>query len=83
MLRRLAVLGSVVAALALAPVAYGHEFNPPEGGLGDTPLNSSVAREKALDNYFAAVANSGGGAANSLLRNPTCAAHNDHPPGNP
>lgn len=83
MLRRLAVLGSVVAALALAPVAYGHPFNPPEGGLGDTPQNSSVARAEAGDNYAAAVTSSGGAAANSLFRNPTCAAHNDHPPGNP
>jgi len=46
--------------------------NPPNGGIGDTPLNSDVARANALDNYMAAINASNGAAANSLLRNPTC-----------
>lgn len=73
------------AFLLMAPAGFAHEFNPPNGGIGDTPLNSLQARANAFDNYLAALSHSEG--ANSLFRNPTCGAHGGpsgiHPPGNP
>lgn len=49
----------------------------------DTPLVGATAG--AVDNFLAALEHSE--AENSLLRNPTCGAHNSpdgiHPPGNP
>lgn len=82
MRRRRAALAVVAAAtLTVAPAAYAHEFNPPNGGNGDTPLNSPQAVANAGDNFFAAVDHSQ--AENALLRNPTCGAHSIHPPGNP
>jgi hypothetical protein len=82
-------IATVMLALLLtvftASAAFAHGFNPPNGGLGDTPLNSEKAQEKALDHYLAALSHSQ--AENSLLRNPTCALHDTsdgiHPPGNP
>lgn len=78
-----AVVAGIIASTALTPAAFAHEFNPPDGGIGDTPLNSEQSREQALDNYFGALDASDGAAGNSLFRNPTCAAHNTHPQGNP
>jgi hypothetical protein len=43
MRRPCAVVGAVVVvALGGASVAYGHPLNPPNGGSGDTPLNSEA-----------------------------------------
>lgn len=83
MIRRLAVgvCAALLLTLAASGVAAAHEFNPPEGGHGDTPLNSEAALDHALDNFLAAVGHSA--ADNALFRNPTCALHNTHPPGNP
>jgi hypothetical protein len=79
------LLAAMFVALALtfsaAVAASAHEINPPNGGLGDTPLNSNQAVAHALDNFEKALEN--GQAENSLLRNPTCGAHSVHPPGNP
>ncbi len=63
--------------LALGGVASADAppYNPPNGGAGDTPLNSEQAEEHAFDNFLAAVDASGGGAANALVRNPTCVAY--------
>jgi hypothetical protein len=70
----------VILALALLLVFVGtaaaHETpdNAP-----DTPLPNASAN--AVDNYVDALSHSE--AENSLFRNPTCDAHNIHPPGNP
>lgn len=80
MRRRLAIVCSAAAGLLVAaPAAYGHEFNPPDGGIGDTPFNSG--NPNAGKNFDIALAN--GQAENALWRNPTCGAHILHPPGNP
>jgi len=69
--------------LALGGVASADAppYNPPNGGFGDTPLNSTQARDHAGDNYGAAIDASNGAAANSLVRNPTCADYDSslHP----
>lgn len=59
--------------LALGGVASADAPHPPQGGLGDAPLNSGQARTNAGDNYGAAITASDGAAANSLVRNPACA----------
>ncbi len=83
MIRQLtaAVFGALLLTLAASGVAAAHEFNPPNGGTGDTPLNSPQAVDNALDHFVNAVAQ--GQAENALLRNPTCSEHTIHPPGNP
>jgi hypothetical protein len=73
--------GPVVAilaagAFALAPAAYADALHPPQGGAGDTPLNSPQAVANAGDNFFAAVDHSE--AVNALVRNPTCGAYSVH-----
>jgi hypothetical protein len=82
-IRRLAagVCGALLLTLTASGVVAAHEFNPPNGGNGDTPLNSPQAIDNALDHFLNAVAQ--GQAENALLRNPTCAFHDIHPPGNP
>jgi hypothetical protein len=81
----LAVGGAIM--LFLTAAANAHDFKSPSGGVGDTPLNSEQAMENASDKYFEAIEKSGGAAANSLFRNPTCGLHGTeegiHPPGNP
>ena len=88
MRRRLLVVTVAVASLAFAPAAYAHEFNPPNGGNGDTPtFNADASIENGSEHYFAAIENSNGAAANALFRNPACDGHASpdgiHPPGNP
>jgi hypothetical protein len=79
---------ATVAAFWIAPAAYAHPFNPPNGGNGDTPtFNADASIENGSEHYFAAIENSGGAAANALFRNPSCDGHGTgdgiHPPGNP
>lgn len=78
MRRRTLVAVTVAAAFWIAPAAYAHDFNPPNGGHGDTPFNSG--NPNAGKNFDTALEN--GQAENALLRNPTCGAHSIHPPGN-
>jgi hypothetical protein len=82
-IRRLAVgiCGALLLTLTASGVAAAHDVNPPNGGIGDTPLNSSQALTNALDHFVNAVEQ--GQAENALLRNPTCSEHAIHPPGNP
>jgi hypothetical protein len=79
MRRRTLVAVTAAAAFWIAPAAYAHDFNPPNGGRGDTPFNSG--NPNAGKNFGIALEN--GQAENALLRNPTCGAHSIHPPGNP
>lgn len=83
MRRKLVVVAVALGTLVLAPAAYAHDVNPPNGGVGDTPFNSG--NPNAGKNFDTALAN--GQAENALFRNPTCGAHGSpsgiHPPGNP
>jgi len=73
------ILALMVSAILVGPAAaHTTPDNAP-----DTPL--PAAPTNAVDNYIAALSHSQ--AVNSLLRNPTCDAHESpdgvHPPGNP
>jgi hypothetical protein len=79
MRRRLLVVAVALSAFVFAPAAFAHDFNGPNGGVGDTPFNSG--NPNAGKNFGTALDN--GQAENALVRNPTCGLHSIHPPGNP
>ena len=78
----LAMLMTLVLSAMFVGTVAAHDV---DAAVADTPLTAAPAN--AVDNYVAALSNSGGAAANSLFRNPTCDAHESpagiHPPGNP
>ncbi len=89
-LRRIRLLAVGVAAAAAVLLAFSLTAAPASAhetpdAAPDTPFASAAGQENGLPHYLDALEHSQ--AANSLLRNPTCGAHNGpdgiHPPGNP